>query len=317
MASDIRNSFSIHRYHPAAWLRVAGPDAAAFLQGQFTNELRGLAAGEAVYGLWLDQKGKIVADSFVLSAGADGDFRVGSLFSPAAAIRPRLEEYIIADDVTVDDLTADWAGIALLGDGAEAWWRAESGLPGHLFPGRRGRMPAWEWIYPLAEEAAVSARLAGAKETGGEEMERWRIEARIPAVPRDAGPTDLPNEAGLENIAISYTKGCYLGQEIMARLKSRGNVRRRLFAVAGSGAAPALPAKLWQEGRPAGELRSAATNPGGAGFRGLAMLTLGGLRRELPLTARSAAASPPAEASAKAGAKEDGPPDIRMLPEAG
>ena len=97
-------------------------------------------------------------------------------------------------------------------------------------------------------------------------MERDRIAAGIPAVPQDVGPGDLPNEGGLEDAAISTTKGCYLGQEIMARLKTRGRLRRRLTRVRGTGSVPALPAVLWQAGRKAGELRSAAPEKNGGGL---------------------------------------------------
>jgi folate-binding Fe-S cluster repair protein YgfZ len=87
------------------------------------------------------------------------------------------------------------------------------------------------------------------------------------------GPGDLPNEAGLEAEAISYTKGCYLGQEVMARLKSMGQVRRRLVRVGGAGESiPALPVPLFGGGRAVGELRSAVRD-GAGGWSGLAMLS--------------------------------------------
>ena len=90
---NFSTSPAIFRWKPAAWLRVTGEDAANFLQGQFTNELRGVPAGGAVYGLWLTLKGKVLADSFVVrgGTGAGGSaaggaevFWVGSYFSPAA-----------------------------------------------------------------------------------------------------------------------------------------------------------------------------------------------------------------------------------------
>src|SRR5690349_21801352 len=112
-------SLVCHRWRPGAWLRLTGGDAENFLQGQFTNDLRDPAAGAAVYGLWLNVKGKVVADSFVVR-GAAGEFWVGSYFSSAAAIRERLESFIIADDVVVEDATAGWSGFALLGAGAAA-----------------------------------------------------------------------------------------------------------------------------------------------------------------------------------------------------
>jgi folate-binding protein YgfZ len=90
----------------------------------------------------------------------------------------------------------------------------------------------------------------------------------------DVGPSDLPNEAGLETDAISFKKGCYLGQEVMARLQSMGRVRRRLRRVRSRGPAiPAPGAALFCGGRPAGEMRSAVVD-GAGGAIGLAMLSL-------------------------------------------
>ncbi len=262
-------------WRPAAWLRVSGTDAANFLQGQFTNDLGKLTAGNASYGLWLNVKGKVVADGFVLRGTGADEFWVASYFSAASAIRERLESFIIADDVSVDDQTAGWAGVTLLGDGAKAIVGA---MPGDefLFPGRRERSENFEWMFPATKLAEVRARLGSRPEFPPEEMDRRRIVAGIAAVPADVGPGDLPNEAGLEADAISYTKGCYLGQEVMARLKSMGQVRRRLLRVAGAVAdkkIPACPADLFLGDRKVGELRSAASD-GADGFVGLAMLAL-------------------------------------------
>jgi folate-binding protein YgfZ len=99
-----------------------------------------------------------------------------------------------------------------------------------------------------------------------------RIAAGLASVPRDIGPGDPPNEGGLEGAAISYSKGCYLGQEVMARLKSRGSVRRALVRVRGTGAPPSVPAPLWIGVRASGELRSAVRDEGGGGFAGLALV---------------------------------------------
>ena len=103
------------------------------------------------------------------------------------------------------------------------------------------------------------------------EVERLRVAAGIPAVPADAGPGDLPLEGGLGEDAISATKGCSLGQEIIARLKSKGTIRRRLVRVRGADPVPAVPAALSRDGQPVGELRSAVED-GTGGFVGLALL---------------------------------------------
>jgi tRNA-modifying protein YgfZ len=279
---DLPAATALYRYHPAAWLRVTGADAPAFLQGQFTNDLRGAPGETAVYGLWLDQKGKVLADSFLQRGAAPDEFWVGSYFSLGAAIARRLEDYIIADEVTVEDATARWTGMSLLGEGTGAWLAATP-RAGRFFRGRREREENWEWILPLAEAETATRELAGVREIGSAEANRRRILAGIPAVPADIGPGDLPNEGGLEGEAISYTKGCYLGQEVMARLKSKGRIRRRLHRVAGDGPAPAAPSALWQGGTKVGELRSAASGEAGRGFIGLALLSLASWRPDDPL----------------------------------
>lgn len=273
----------IHVYRPTALIKVTGEDAAGFLQGQFTNDLR-QATGSVSYGLWLNQKGKIVADSQVLRRG-DNEFLVVSLTSPAATIQQRLEEYIVADDVVVEDQTPTAQGLAVGGAGGEVLIKARFGpvpLPGQyggnglglVFPGRRERAGSYEIFGPQNELAEFRTRLIaqGAVEQSADEMEGRRIEAGIPAVPPDLGSGDLPNEGGLDETAVSYTKGCYLGQEVMARLKNLGRVRRRLQVVQGTGAPPPFLAPLYQGEKKVGEIRSAAVRA--SGFVAWAMLSL-------------------------------------------
>lgn len=270
---------------PTACLRVTGEDALSFLQGQFTQELRSETEGLAAYGLWLNQKGKVLADSFVLREAADRVWII-SFSSASAVICERLEAYVIADDVVIEDVTAEWAGITVGGSEAEAWLvREAGGVPaagrfikanggGWVFRGRRG-VESFEWVRP-----AGAVMPPGLVQVSAEESERVRITAGIPRVPQDIGPGDLPNEGGLDEAGISYTKGCYLGQEVMARLKAMGTVRRRLVRVRGAGrGVPAVPCALLQGEKRVGELRSAAAD-GAGGFIGLAMVTKLGLAAE-------------------------------------
>jgi len=279
---NLKPMISCHRYRPSAVLKVTGEDAFLFLQGQFTQDLQPCLKGESfAYGLWLNQKGKVLGDSFVLRSG--DSWLCMSVHSAADVIRERLEAYVIADDVTIEDVTSSWTGMAAWGEAAgEALVGKVGRIPtspsglietagGFIFEGRRAKGPSWEWLYPAVAEAATAG--LGASEVGFEDMERLRIAAGIPSVPRDIGPEDLPNEGGLERDAISYSKGCYLGQEVMARLKTMGQVRRRLMVVEGSSALPAkLPATLFADGKKLGELRSAVRM--GDGFIGLAMISL-------------------------------------------
>jgi folate-binding protein YgfZ len=273
----------IHSYFPSGLLRVTGDDAAAYLQGQFTNELR-QPIGAAVYGLWLNQKGKVLADSYVLKQD-ENEFTVASVHSTTAIIRARLEEYIVADDVTLTDAASGVKALAITGPRCGELIRKCLGtvpLPGQflqrgelvVFAGHRSRDENYELIGPAAQTEDMKRNLVslGGREAGTGEMEFMRISAGVPSVPQDIGPGDLPNEGGLEDGAISYTKGCYLGQEVMARLKNMGQVRRRLHRIHGPGTAPEVLAPLYQGERQVGQARSGASQE--TEFVALAMLSL-------------------------------------------
>ena len=191
---------AIFRWKPAAWLRITGSDAANFLQGQLSNDINGLAPGGSVYGLWLSLKGKVVADSFVIRGSTADEFWVGSYFSRSTVIREKLERFIIADDVVIEDETEKWNAVTLIGVSAKyAKSAVESGF---VFVGRRGSGPSCEWVFPADATGKIERCFAGLPERTADEMERARIDAAIAAVPVDLGPDDLPNEGGLEDVAI-------------------------------------------------------------------------------------------------------------------
>ena len=264
-----------HVWSPAAVLRVRGEDALSFLQGQFSQDL--LPPGvrsAAVYGLWLNHKGRVLGDSFALVAGPQEVWLI-SYYSTANVIRSHLENHILADDVTVEVSTAGWQGVSLGAVAAQAQWGDRLPPPttfachenGFLFCGRRGGQANWEWLTsgpppPVPAEASAVPDISAAR------MEQMRIAAGVPAIPTDLGPGDLPFEGGLDTVAVSSTKGCYLGQEVMARLRT-GTIRRRLMRVVGKGPPPAgLPGPLYQGDKKIGELRSRVADDAG-GFIGL------------------------------------------------
>ena len=289
----ILSAMTIHYYRPRAVLRVTGENAFTFLQGQFTNDLR-QPTGSAVYGLWLNHKGRVVADSHVLRL-AENEFLLVSTTTPSTVIRQRLEAFIVADDVTLHDETASAHGLALGGPGCgEAIKQVFGDVPSAgrygrsgramVFPGRRCRPENYEIVgtEEIIAESRKQLAARGCMEAGVTEMDLARISDSLPAIPQDLGPGDLPNEGGLEDSAISYTKGCYLGQEIMARLKNMGKVRRRLHVVRGAGAPPRPSTLLYQGEKKVGEIRSSARK--GDGFVALAMLSLINLDREAGLS---------------------------------
>lgn len=260
----------------SAILRVRGPDANTYLQGQFTQDVR-LAEKAPIYGLWLDQKGKVLADSHILKTAPD-EFLIATGV-PAGPLLARLESYLIADEVELHDETDRWRRVLLWGDPmVEFDWP-----PGVLrWPSRRAAPGGLELLVPASREGELARALRRrAAESSPAEAELARLRAGLPAVPGDIGPRDLPAEGALDEVAISYTKGCYLGQEVIARLKNLGQVRRALHLVAGAGPPPAPGTALFQGEHKAGELRSGA--PDGGGFLAFAMLSLVQLDAAAPL----------------------------------
>ncbi len=266
-----------------AVIKITGDDAFSFLQGQFTNDLR-KPVGGATYGLWLNQKGKIVADSVLLRI-AENEFLAVSSHSPASVIQQRLQENLVADEVVLSDETLAFDSLIIGGEGCRGLFKdfGQNELVVGQFI-RRGDL----FVIPGTQLPFENYTVIGPQKLLASWREQWsahdwvelseltwdfaRISAGVPAIPDDLGPTDLPNEGGLEAGAISYNKGCYLGQEVMARLKNFGQVRRRLHVVRGRGSPPERLAVLYQGGQKTGELRSVAHNQ--EGFVALAMLSL-------------------------------------------
>lgn len=278
-------SVLIYRYQPAAHLRVTDEDAADFLQSQFSNDLRPFTSGRVTYGLWLDVKGKVIADSYVLCEG-DESFRVFSEWSAGSAIQDQLERHIIADEVEIESETVVQC-FALVGDLKDAFWAGlglevpaagkfviGAGLV--IFPGRRAEASSFEVICTDADGLARFESAIGSIETETIDcsvMERLRIQAGVPKVPVELGPEDLPGEADLvRKGGISMNKGCYLGQEVVARMHNIGRPQRGLFVLQGlGGGLPACPVELSNtDGKVVGTLRNAVSTD--SGWIGVAML---------------------------------------------
>lgn len=229
-----------------------------------------MGVGAVAYGLWLDQKGRVVADSHVLKQ-ADNVYLVVSFSATAVQLMTRLQTYLVADEVELEDQTAAWTGVLLWGEGATGVNPPENVL---LLPSRRAGSGGLQWLVPVGRSGAVAVELAkiSAIESKRALADLARLREAVPAIPVDLGARDLPNEGGIEDDAISYTKGCYLGQEVMARVKNLGQVRRHLHLVQGTGIPPTPGTGLYQGDRKIGETRSVAGD--GDNFLAMAMLSL-------------------------------------------
>jgi folate-binding protein YgfZ len=264
------NQVFAYEYTTKTHLLVTDEDAADFLQSQFTNELRPFELGQCTYGLWLDVKGKVLADSFVLCEGEE-QFRLVSESSDTAVLKEKLERHIIADDVIID-VEAALTGCALIGDGVEQAISALGlSLPDEgqfnrsgeylIFHGRRAQQASVELLC-MSDAAALRVREAlsdqGAEFLTTNALNTMRIAAGFPLVPVEIGPADMPGEGGLEQDAVSFTKGCYLGQEVVARMHNVGRPQRSLYVMEGVGPVPECPVALSNEdAKTVGELRTA------------------------------------------------------------
>ena len=225
-----------------AVVRVTGEDAAAFLQGQCSADLRGGVPTDA---LWLNRKGRVLAHT-VIAKEPDGSFLLLCPHLPADELIAIVTANVIADDVVATDESARWGRWLIWGEGVPEITGAR------LFATRRFGHVAWDVLAPPGTPLpGVHGALS--------EFEARRIHAGVPAVPVDCGPGEFPQECGLD-AWVSYTKGCYLGQEVMARILSMGSLRRILRCVEG-------PVSVGQqlktpEGKVVGTVRSAAGDAG-------------------------------------------------------
>lgn len=211
-----------HRIRQSAVLDVTGEDRIAFLQGQLTQDVRGLANGETRSTAGLTSKGKLL---FVARAVNLPD-RI-RLLAPAglrAAILEHLRRYVLASRVAIEDRSDDFVRVGLYGPGASGVRPAADIL---LLPGE-GEFDA-EVVAPSGRRDEVESLLqaAGSEAVPDEAAEVLRLEAGRPRFGSDMDGSNLPDEVGMSD-AISNSKGCYVGQEVVARLRTYGRVNRRL-----------------------------------------------------------------------------------------
>jgi folate-binding protein YgfZ len=295
----------------AAWLDlgcrtrlcVLGRDRLRFLNGQVTNDLKALRPGEGCYAALVTAKGRLESDANLWHLG--DEFLLDAEPGFAGPITQRLERYAIADDVQIRDVSPHYGLLCVEGPRSAAALEAAGLRLGGPFPVRPFTFtelehPEWGRCYLMnhprfalpgfdvfvltgalpaaAEKLFAGVRAAGGGAVGWEAAEIVRVEAGIPRFGADLDATNLPPEAGLEARAISYSKGCYLGQEVIARLRTYGQVTRTLRGLRLSQDSP-LPARgdlLFHDGQAVGHVTSAVPSP--ALNSGIA---LGYVRREV------------------------------------
>ena len=215
------------------WIR--GQDRRSYLHGLLTNDIEGLSAGQGCYAALLTPQGRMITDMRVFERG---DAIVLTLARPlAAAVRDRLEQFVFSEDVQVEDATAATAQIGLYGPVAESLvGDLPAALLSAVIPSDDFGVRGFELITAAESSHALTEQLshAGVFHVSDETLEASRVEAGIPKFLVDMTEDTIPLEAGIEDRAISQTKGCYVGQEIIIRVLHRGGgrVAKRLARIA-------------------------------------------------------------------------------------
>jgi tRNA-modifying protein YgfZ len=255
-----------------AMVLVSGPDAAEYVQGQLTNDIEALAPGGGCYAALLDRKGHLVSDMRVLRLESHGggvwlDLEPG----PSEAVLKHLRTYSIGRDVQVEDVGPRWAMLSAIGPRATEL----AGFEG-LAAEHAQRFREWDGteVLGVATDLGVDLivradqlegleqllRDAGVAEVSEEAAEILRIESGRPRFGLDMGPESMPAEAGIVQRAVNFEKGCYIGQEPVARLHHRGKPNRTLRGLRLSGTAETGQPLLLGE-REVGRIGSTCLSP--------------------------------------------------------
>ena len=271
-------------------LRLTGPDRVTWLQGLVTNDVAALQPGQGCYAAYLTPQGRMISDLRILATREALLLDVPTV--ARAAVAARFEQFIITEDVVVEDVTARVARLGVHGPAAAPAVAAALDVPVAVLAGLAEHahvdvefqdapvlvaggcdlgMPGYD-IYCAAERVTdVAARLfgAGARDITADAWDTLRIEAGLPLFGVDMDTDTIPLEAGIEDRAISQTKGCYVGQEVVIRILHRGGGRvvRRLVAWAAdadsapNAVVPATGTALTIDGKDIGRVTSAAWSP--------------------------------------------------------
>jgi folate-binding protein YgfZ len=263
-------------------LLVTGSEAADYLQGQLTNDIEAIGPGDGTYAALLDRKGHMQGDMRVLRPGEGPELRLDTEPEALAAVRRHLGMYKIGRDVDVVDVTGEQTLLSLIGPrsveiaGSPAL--LENSCEEVTIAGTEvlavGTAEGIDLIFDAeARERVTAALLAtGAAEVSPEAAEILRIEAGRPRFGAEMGTETMPAEAGIVEQAVSFTKGCYIGQETVARLHYKGKPNRHLRGLklsAAAGARAGDPLLLGE--KEVGRLGSAGVSPA-FGPIGLAIL---------------------------------------------
>jgi folate-binding protein YgfZ len=242
-----------------AKLRITGADTLRFLNGQISNDLRKASASSAIQASVLSAKGKLNANVFI-SAEADS-FLLDADPELREELPARIDRYIIADDVQIEDVTDRFGIFHITGEATPIRFQ-----PTRTLNASRFGCSGWDFWFERADHEPVHQQLSANFIFCDEECaEIFRIEQGIPRWGHELTDQIIPTEANLEATSIDYSKGCYIGQEVISRIKMSGQTNKRLCGFLSTSNAP-LQAGMRltsseDDGKEIGWITSAARSP--------------------------------------------------------
>jgi folate-binding protein YgfZ len=273
-----RQAVALHDASYREALRITGEDRTSFLHGMVTQDVKGLAPGTAAYTALITVKGAMVADARLLKREADLVLDVEP--GHGAKVKEFLEKFLISEDAELHEATGELAILRLLGPRTAGLLEAALGGPSAPLPqdatravtlagqpvllvGNTALEPhGVDLVVPRGGLEAVWRALtgAGAKPLGFHALEQLRVEAGVPRYGQDMVDTTIPLEANLTH-AISYQKGCYIGQEVIARATFRGHMNRKLSGLLLGETEAAPGTELKKDGKKVGWLTTVVRSP--------------------------------------------------------
>ena len=279
-------------FFPLNWrgkISVTGKDRVRWLHNMVTNNVRDLPVNRGNYNFVLNAQGRILGDMYIYNRGES--LVIDTDCAQVEPLLTAMKRFIIMDKVEMNRVRPMMICFGICGPEAEHVLTAnrfevkgmdpleirelEAGMVIARGPASK---PGWYEIWlSMAEEGMTGIKLdAGARGVGTQALEWWRILHGIPQYGQDIRDRDLPQETG-QMQALSFTKGCYIGQEIVERIRSRGQVHRKFAGFEFDGDLPA-PGKVESEGRTVAEITSAVRVPSGSAEKNIG---LGYVRREV------------------------------------
>jgi aminomethyltransferase len=274
------------------WIEVTGDDRVRWLNGMTTNSIQALTSGELNYNFFLSSQGRIQGDAVALAL--DNSILLGTSADRVPALMELLDRFIIMDDVELaqhpsfglliagPQTASSLAAIGIAVDDlaplhfASTDWHGQKVAVLHAHSPLAPRFELWSESADAIAQITEALTACGATRVGDEALHQLRILEGTPLYGTDIRDKELPQETA-QTRALHFAKGCYLGQEIVERIRSRGNVHRTFHAFQLTGDLPADGAVLEADGKPVGELTSVAAIPLASGPISLA---LGYIRRE-------------------------------------